>query len=81
MADLLPPELLRFLMIRTKPNSPVNFDVHEEGIVKLFNEYDRFHDRTVTGKATPDEAFVTLLAARRRSRGMSSTPISSSSPR
>ena len=38
MADLLPPELLRFLMIRTKPNSPVNFDVHEEGIVKLFNE-------------------------------------------
>ncbi len=63
MADLLPPELLRFLMIRTKPNSPVNFDVHEEGIVKLFNEYDRFHDRTVTGKATPDEAVVTRLAS------------------
>ena len=43
MADLLPPEVLRFLMIRTKPNSPVNFDVHEEGIVKLFNEFDRYH--------------------------------------
>ena len=43
MANLLPPEVLRFLMIRTKPNSPVNFDVREEGIVKLFNEFDRFH--------------------------------------
>lgn len=63
MADLLPPELLRFLMIRTKPNSPVNFDVHEEGIVKLFNEYDRYHERATTGKATPDEAFVYRLAS------------------
>ena len=41
MTDLLPPEVLRFLMIRTKPNSPVNFDVNEEGIVKLFNECAR----------------------------------------
>ncbi|HNG25576.1 MAG TPA: class I tRNA ligase family protein, partial [Microthrixaceae bacterium] len=45
MADLLPAEVLRFLMIRTKPNSPVNFDVHEEGIVKLFNEFDRYQQR------------------------------------
>ncbi len=57
MADLLPPEVLRFLMIRTKPNSPVNFDVREEGIVKLFNEFDRFHTRVNHDKnATPDEA-------------------------
>jgi lysyl-tRNA synthetase class 1 len=62
MANLLPPELLRFLMIRTKPNSPVNFDVHEEGIVKLFNEYDRFHDRFYSGKATPDEEAIYRLA-------------------
>ena len=59
MADLLPPEVLRFLMIRTKPNSPVNFDVREEGIVKLFNEFDRFHTRVNHDKnATPDEACV-----------------------
>ena len=63
IADLLPPEVLRFLMIRTKPNSPVNFDVHEEGIVKLFNEFDRFQSRTVHEKnATPDEACVYRLA-------------------
>jgi lysyl-tRNA synthetase, class I len=62
MADLLPPEILRFLMIRTKPNSPVNFDVHEEGIIKLFNEFDRFQQRATTGQATPDEACVYRLA-------------------
>lgn len=62
IADLLPPEVLRFLMIRTKPNSPVNFDVHEEGIVKLFNEFDRFQARVASGPATPDEACVYRLA-------------------
>jgi lysyl-tRNA synthetase, class I len=63
MADLLPPEVLRFLMIRTKPNSPVNFDVHEEGIVKLFNEFDRFHNRVHRDKnATADETAVMRLA-------------------
>lgn len=63
MADLLPPEVLRFLMIRTKPNSPVNFDVHEEGIVKLFNEFDRFHVRVNRDKtATADEVAVMRLA-------------------
>ena len=63
IADLLPPEVLRFLMIRTKPNSPVNFDVKEEGIVKLYNEFDRFQSRAVHEKnATPDEACVYRLS-------------------
>ncbi len=63
MADLLPREVLRFLMIRTKPNSPVNFDAHEDGIVKLFNEFDRYHQRARRDKtATPDEATVLRLA-------------------
>ncbi len=63
MADLLPPEVLRFLMIRTKPNSPVNFDAKEEGIVKLFNEFDRYHVRSQREKtAMPDEACVYRLS-------------------
>src|SRR5258708_37046946 len=63
IANLVPPEVLRFLMIRTKPNSPVNFDVKEEGIVKLFNEFDRFHSRAVIEKnATADEACVYRLS-------------------
>ena len=65
MASLLPPDVLRFLMIRTKPNSPVNFDVKEEGIVKLFNEFDRFHTRFHSGQANPDESMVCRLASLR----------------
>jgi lysyl-tRNA synthetase class 1 len=65
MASLLPPDVLRFLMIRTKPNSPVNFDVKEEGIVKLFNEFDRFHTRFHSGQANADESMVCRLACLR----------------
>ncbi len=45
MADFLPPEVLRFLMIRTTPKHHVNFDSSEAHIIKVFNEYDRFHQR------------------------------------
>ena len=62
MADLLPPEVLRFLMIRTKPNSPVNFDAGEDGIVKLFNEFDRYQLRAGNGQANADEACVYRLS-------------------
>jgi lysyl-tRNA synthetase, class I len=46
VADFLPPELLRYLMLRTKPLSQTNFEVTEEALVKLFNEYDRAHAKT-----------------------------------
>jgi lysyl-tRNA synthetase class 1 len=63
MADLLPPEVLRFLMIRTKPNSPVNFEANEDGIVKLFNEFDRYAVRVNREHtAKPEEAAVFRLA-------------------
>ncbi len=46
IADLLPPEILRFLMMRTKPKQPVNFSPDEKSIIKLFNDFDRLHWRT-----------------------------------
>lgn len=45
MANFLPPEILRFLLIRPYPKQTVNFEPTEAYIVKLFNEYDRFHDK------------------------------------
>ncbi|MDB6053611.1 MAG: Lysine--tRNA ligase, partial [Verrucomicrobiales bacterium] len=45
MTDFLPPEVLRFLMIRTTPKHHVNFDSSEVHIIKVFNEFDRFHQR------------------------------------
>ncbi len=49
MADFLPPEVLRFLMLRTPPKQHVNFEPNEVHIIKAFNEFDRakqryFHD-------------------------------------
>lgn len=41
MANFLPPEILRFLMIRTEPKKTVNFSTDYEYMVKLFNEHDR----------------------------------------
>ena len=46
MADFLPPELLRFVMIRTQPKQPVNFSPDEKSVIKIFNDFDRFHTRT-----------------------------------
>ncbi|MBX7214906.1 MAG: lysine--tRNA ligase, partial [Thermoflexales bacterium] len=45
MANFLPPELLRFVMLRTQPQQPVDFAADEEFMVKLFNDYDRVHAR------------------------------------
>jgi lysyl-tRNA synthetase class 1 len=58
VADFLPPQLLRYLMLRTKPLSQTNFEVTEEALVKLFNEYDRAHAKTFPmGGAAADPKF------------------------
>jgi lysyl-tRNA synthetase class 1 len=63
MADFLPPEVLRFLMIRTPPRQHVNFEASEVHILKAFNEFDRakhryFHDAAVK----PDDKRVYELS-------------------
>lgn len=52
IANFLPPEILRFLMIRTPPRRTVNFSTDFEYIVKLFNEHDRLVENV-----PPDRAF------------------------
>ncbi len=42
MSDFLPPEILRFLLIRPPPRQPVNFEPTEVYILKLFNDFDRY---------------------------------------
>ena len=63
MADFLPPEILRFLMIRTKPKQPVNFSPDEKSIVKVFNDFDRLHTRAHHDpKVSEDEKRVYRLS-------------------
>lgn len=56
VADFLPPDILRFLMIRTKPRSQANFEPTEEALVKLFNEFDRAHVKTFHAPGQPADA-------------------------
>lgn len=56
MADFLPPELLRFVMLRAQPQHPVDFAADEEFMVKLFNDYDRVHVRAFSPEAESGDA-------------------------
>jgi lysyl-tRNA synthetase, class I len=40
MSELLPPELLRFLMLRTQPKTVINFAPNYETTTRLFRDYD-----------------------------------------
>src|SRR3984893_8432537 len=63
MADFLPPEILRFLLIRPSPRQPVNFEPSEVYTVKLFNEFDRYHHKFYHDlKATPEEKRIYELS-------------------
>lgn len=55
MADLLPPEILRFLMIRTPPKKTVNFSTDQDYLVKLYNEHDRLVESRASGRATTEQ--------------------------
>ncbi len=44
MLEMLPPEILRFLMVKTKLNQAINFDPSGDTIPKLFDEYQTAAD-------------------------------------
>ncbi len=58
MADLLPPELIRFLFLRHKPRRALDFDPEGDAIPGLFDEFDRVAaaaaGREVRGELPPD---------------------------
>lgn len=45
VSELLPPEILRFLMLRTQPRATVNFSLEQEFLIRVFNDYDRLHEK------------------------------------
>lgn len=69
MLDILPPELIRFLMVRIKVNTQINFDPAEKDILpNLFDEYqkaaDAYFSRSASGgnKANDDLARIFELS-------------------
>jgi lysyl-tRNA synthetase class 1 len=63
MVELLPPELIRFLMLRYRPQAAIEFDPYGETIPRLFDEYDSYVTEAVAG---PSEGSDPLEAAHRR---------------
>jgi lysyl-tRNA synthetase, class I len=68
VADLLPPEILRFLILRSQPKATVNFSLDQEFIGRLFNDYDRLAARVHGGQATPEEVQLFQLCEVRNRR-------------
>ena len=62
MADLLPPELLRFLMIRTDPKKAVNFSHDANYLLKLYNDFDRIMGKLQQTTANPDDQLLFAAA-------------------
>ncbi len=50
MANFLPPEILRFLMLNTQPKRAINFEPSQNYITKLFNDYDKLHNKVLENK-------------------------------
>ncbi len=42
MAQIVPPELLRFILVKTRPNAQIEFDPEGMSLPKLFEEYDKY---------------------------------------
>lgn len=62
MADLLPGDLLRFLMLRHRPRHAIDFDPAGDTIPRLFDEFDRIARAAggleVRGELPPDAAAI-----------------------
>ena len=52
IANFLPPEILRFLMIKIPPKRTVNFSTDFDYVVKLFNEHDRLMEASLAGRGS-----------------------------
>ncbi|MCF7844287.1 MAG: lysine--tRNA ligase [Kiritimatiellales bacterium] len=58
VADMLPPTMLKLLMIRKQPNQPIDFDPQGKTIPNLFDEYDRLADHYFKRHKEPFEGFA-----------------------
>jgi lysyl-tRNA synthetase, class I len=64
MVALLPPEIVRFLMLRYRPKAAIEFDPAGETVPRLFDEYDAYVTAAVAGPV--GDADVEENAHRRR---------------
>ena len=65
LAAMLPPELLRYVVLRTQPKRAIDFALDVSGLTKAFVEYERLWRTMATGDAEPNQQqlyFVSQVA-------------------
>ena len=74
MVEALPPELVRFLMLRYRPNATIEFDPAGDTIPRLFDEYDAFVSAAGEAPADDPTPEAPEVAQRRRIAAMAQLP-------
>lgn len=54
MTNFLPPEILRYLMLATQPKRAINFEPSQVYITKLFNDFDKLHNKQLNNEELAD---------------------------
>lgn len=58
ISDVIPPEILRFLLVKTQPSKAINFHIDGNSIPRLFDEYDKYREALLNPEnLEKDEAF------------------------
>lgn len=61
LVEMLPPELLRYLVLRTQPRRSINFDLDVPSLTKAFVEYERLWRSAADGDAEPSQQQLYLV--------------------
>jgi lysyl-tRNA synthetase class 1 len=57
VAEALPAELLRYLLVRTRPRTAINFNLDKDAVPRLFDEFDTAAANYFQETNEPDEAW------------------------
>ena len=72
LVEMLPPELLRYLVLRTQPRRSINFDLDVPSLTKAFVEYERLWRSAADGNASEKQQ-QDFLVSQAQSRGSALT--------
>ncbi len=61
VAEALPPELLRYLLVRTRPRTAINFNLDQNSVPRLFDEFDTAADHYFMETNEPDQEWQKRL--------------------
>lgn len=61
VSQLLPPELLRYLLVRTRPRTAINFNLEGNAVPRLFDDYDTAAQNYFEETNEPDEEWQKRL--------------------